>query len=93
MKLIFHTDPGHGWIECPFHLINKLGILGKISKYSYISRDKSKVYLEEDCDANLLVETLKNRGDTVEFEEKISNSLSFIRNLPKFNVDNLTVIL
>jgi hypothetical protein len=45
----FHTDPGHGWLEVEFAELERLGIAGEISHYSY--RNGSIAYLEEDGDA------------------------------------------
>jgi hypothetical protein len=57
MILNFYSDAGHGWVGVKRDLINKLGIADKISGYSYQKNDK--VYLEEDCDAGLLLDALK----------------------------------
>lgn len=56
----YHTDPGHGWVEVPMLTINDLGLADKISEYSY--RNGDKVYLEEDCDASLFINALKDLG-------------------------------
>lgn len=85
-NLTFHSDPGHGWLECPVILLNELNITDKISRYSYISRGLA--YLEEDCDASVLIDALKARGDSVTFAEKNEpNNQSFIRRLTPFNKD------
>ena len=44
----FFNDPGHGWLEVPLKELQELGLVGKISAYSY--RQGSNAYLEEDCD-------------------------------------------
>lgn len=45
---IWHSDPGHAWLAVKRKLLIDLGILHKITPYSY---QKGKtVYLEEDCD-------------------------------------------
>ena len=49
-KYRFIEDPGHGWLEVPLVELVDLGILNKISGFSYRSRDWRLVYLEEDCD-------------------------------------------
>jgi hypothetical protein len=41
-------DPGHGWLEMPRSLIAELGLMDRITGYSYQNADK--VYLEEYCD-------------------------------------------
>lgn len=57
--LTWHCDPGHEWLEVSASLVDQLGILDKLSEYSYYSHDQQKYYLEGDCDAAILVEALK----------------------------------
>lgn len=56
--LCWVTDPGHGWLSVPAALIVALDIAGDISPYSYISATGTRVYLEEDCDAGVLLSAL-----------------------------------
>jgi hypothetical protein len=65
---IFHTDPGHGWLEVTRAECLRLGILDQISPYSYQYGDK--VYLEEDCDAALWVEAKRAHGEKFKFDEQ-----------------------
>ena len=65
-----YSDPGHGWAKVPFSVLNELGILGKISHYSY--QRNGFAYLEEDCDLSLLVIALRERGITPKFREHVS---------------------
>lgn len=58
--LNFHHDPGHGWIEAPKAFLRALGILHKVSTCSY--QNDEYVFLEEDCDAALLINELDRRG-------------------------------
>jgi len=53
-KYRFISDPGHGWLEVPWKELADLGILPKVSQYSYQRGDM--VYLEEDCDAGLFAD-------------------------------------
>ena len=46
--IIFHKDPGHGWLQVPHSILRSLKIEKKITGYSY--RDRNNAYLEEDCD-------------------------------------------
>lgn len=47
----FYADAGHGWLAVKRAELVELGIIGRISKYSY---QKGKtVYLEEDCDMSI----------------------------------------
>lgn len=49
ITLNYFTDPGHGWIEAPIQLLKQLGIVNKITSYSY--RKGNTAFLEEDCDS------------------------------------------
>ncbi len=84
MELNFHSDPGHGWLEIPTSVLVQLGIQTKISAYSYIDTYGQTAFLEEDCDAGVLMDALKDKGITVTFKELNTNNDSFIRNLPSF---------
>jgi hypothetical protein len=77
LKFKYYQDPGHGWVAVKRELVEKLGLKFTISHYSY---QKGKtVYLEEDCDAHLLVDALKQRGMRVELIDKHTNLRSPIR--------------
>ena len=67
MKFRFISDPGHGWMEVPMELITLLGIGDKITPYSY--RKGNQVYLEQDCDAALFVQTARAQGIAVDYED------------------------
>ena len=65
MKLkeyIFHTDPGHGWIAVKRKELADLGVLDKVSSYSY--QKGQTVYLEEDCDAALFFNAYRAKHNT-----------------------------
>ena len=55
----FHSDPGHGWLAVKKSLIRELGIISKISTYSYMKGQTA--YLEEDCDASVFIDTFKEK--------------------------------
>ena len=50
MKYKFYQDAGHGWLRVKVRELFELGILGEISRYSYVSPNAEWAYLEEDCD-------------------------------------------
>ena len=77
-KYIFHTDDGHGWLEIPVNEIPK-SLLPQISKFSY--RNLSTAYLEEDCDAPLIMHALNINNEQIEEQHKDE---SFVRRLPNF---------
>jgi hypothetical protein len=80
MKLQVYTDPQHGWVKVKRTLLDKLEIADKISRCSYQRGDF--VYLEEDCDAGLLINALKVRGIEYSFKTSWTNRSSKIRNYP-----------
>lgn len=53
MKFTLHTDLGHGWLEVPISLLDRLGLLRDISKYSKLAN--TSVYLEADCDMDKFI--------------------------------------
>jgi len=85
-KLTFHADPGHGWLEVEFSDLVELEIENKISAWSYVKADK--VYLEEDCDAYLFMETAKGNGWTINIQEKYQENTP-IRNYQRYEIRKL----
>ena len=58
MKMKWYSDSGHAWLEVERKELSRLKISKEISEYSY--QHGTKVYLEEDCDANVFFKnTLK----------------------------------
>jgi hypothetical protein len=45
------SDPGHAWLVVAEGWLKELGIVDKISRYSYRDPTDAVVFLEEDCDA------------------------------------------
>ena len=60
---IFHVDAGHGWMAVKRAELKRLGILDKITPYSY--QRGGTVYLEEDCDAATFMDAKTEVGETV----------------------------
>ena len=60
--IVYYTDPGHGWFAVKRADCEALGILDRISHYSY-QRGRT-VYLEEDCDASLYFAAMKARDES-----------------------------
>jgi len=78
----FHADPGHAWLAVKRSELIRLGVLLKISGFSY---QKGKtVYLEEDCDASVFMNAKRALGEEVTFKETyqentpIRNYLTFM---------------
>ncbi len=47
---VFHSDSEHGWLAVKRSELDALGVIDKITPYSYTKG--GTVYLEEDCDAS-----------------------------------------
>lgn len=85
LKLKFYSDAGHGWLAVKRDLLIKLGLINKISHFSY-ERGKT-IYLEEDCDAALFVETAKAAGYELNMVSGAWAERSPIRSYNSFNRD------
>ena len=93
ITLKYHSDPGHGWYSIKTGVLFQYFIINKvqISNYSYISKSKQTVYLEEDLDGPAVINYLK--ANNIEFvikDCKTSDKPSFIRYLKRF-IDVVTV--
>ena len=83
IKLKFYSDPGHGWAAVKRKFLEDLGILDKISTFSY---QKGKtVYLEEDCDLSTLISILRQKSIEVDWQDKHTNKYSPIRSYHHFS--------
>lgn len=89
MTLKVYNDPSHGWIACKRSLLEQLGILHRITAYSYQSPTGQTVYCEEDCDGALLVQTLKARGFQVNYQSFHIDRPSRIRSNPQFSATSV----
>ena len=83
-----HDDAGHGWLKVPVIELAKLGIVNKISGYSYLN--KGFAYLEEDCDLGVFVNARKEKGGAfalkTKYEEKDESP---IREYAQYNLQNV----
>jgi len=85
LQLNFHSDAGHGWLQVTTHQLAELGIYNQVSRYSYINLAYSNddesydVYLEEDCDAPLFLNALKEQGIKFTINNIDDGDHSFIR--------------
>lgn len=80
--IIVYNDPNHGWGKVKRQVLSNLGLVDKVSAYSYQYKDN--VYLEEDCDLSLLVQTLYALDVRVKFVEKSTNKQSRIRSYESY---------
>lgn len=81
-----YSDPGHAWMKVPLKRLTELGIAQKISQYSFV-RD-GFVYLEEDCDAAIYVDTIGGIDEKRVIEHD-SNVDSEIRGFDRYDADRV----
>jgi hypothetical protein len=67
---VFFSDPGHGWLRVLRAQLKQLGVEDKVSRYSY-QRGKW-AYLEEDCDAALFINAMREAGWSFVIKQKNS---------------------
>lgn len=82
MRVTYHQDPGHGWLEVPIDTLRELGILSGMTEFSFRRGDTA--YLEEDCDAGVFMVKAKEAGIHVDIVEAVTNHDHWIRNLARF---------
>ena len=63
VRLDFYSDPAHGWYRVRRSALVDYGVAAKVSNCSYQRGDY--VYLEEDCDAPLLIRAVEAAGGSV----------------------------
>lgn len=79
----FYADPGHGWMSVKKQFLNDLGVADKISHFSY--QRGGTAYLEEDCDASVLLDALKQAGIEVEIKHHHTDRRSPIRSYESYS--------
>jgi len=80
------SDAGHSWYAVSRSTIASLGLLDTVSRFSYQCAASGTVYLEEDCDAGLVLSALTNSGATFEtHHHKSTNEDSFVRSCNRFS--------
>lgn len=81
--LTYYTDPGHGWFAVKRAELDRLGISGRISSYSYMRGETA--YLEEDCDASVYFNAVRAKtGQDPAYVTKHTNGRSPIRSYQSF---------
>ena len=79
------TDPGHGWYKIDIEKLQRLGLVSKISSYSFINNNHA--YLEEDDDATLLFNRLEELGIQYRVNYYHSNTKSKLRGYHSYSAD------
>ena len=81
-----YSDPGHGWMAVKFSELVTLGIIQKISNYSYIKGQT--VYLEEDSDMTKFCDAFKVKfGEFPALQFHNSDKNSPIRSYERYPFD------
>lgn len=78
-----YSDPGHGWIVVKRAEVIRLGLLEKLTPYSYQRGDS--VYIEEDGDAAAFCDAKKAHGEEFTFKHHNTNNRSRIRSYAGYN--------
>ena len=60
-ELTFIADDGHGYLKVPMKVLEAYGLIGKVSGFSF--KSKQFAFLEEDCDAQMFLKTVKEAGN------------------------------
>lgn len=76
------SDPGHAWAAVPRSELAELGVLSKISPYSY--QKNEMVYVEEDCDLAIYINAMNLKRDELKFDETFQE-VTPIRNYYSFH--------
>lgn len=84
VKIVFFSDPSHGWGRVPRNLLTELGIADRISEFSY--QDQDYVYLEEDCDLPRVISALHAAGldEEIVYTDDRTGEARSIRRLPRY---------
>ena len=81
----YYTDPSHGWLKVPKHVLRKLGIEDKITSYSYMKGEYA--YLEEDQDLGTFSKAVPNWEEwRQKAKHSYSDKRSRIRNYSNYEV-------
>lgn len=84
MKITYFNDGGHGWYSVKRDFLSKHNLLKEVSGYSY--QKNNMIYLEEDSDARLLFDKLKELN-IVPVIKSSYKERSPVRNYESFQVE------
>jgi hypothetical protein len=77
-----YEDPSHGWLAVPMQWLEQLGIVGKISAFSYLKG--ATAYLEEDGDMAEFYTAAKAAGFRLFIDHHHTDERSAVRSYPSF---------
>lgn len=90
-KMIIYSDPGHSWLKVHISELFKRNLINKISEYSY--KRGNYVYLEEDCDMTIFIDSLKQTMNIEAIKNlfvfKHTDKSSKIRSYERFKISLL----
>lgn len=83
LKMHYYSDPAHGWYRVERSALRTYGVEDRVSSCSY--QNGVYVYLEEDCDAPLLVRAAESAGIIIQvIPHKAANKDSYVRRLARY---------
>ena len=82
---IFHSDPGHGWLQVSKSDLEEFGVADKITPFSYVNRNF--VFLEEDCDAGVFINAYEKKHGKMKIVDKNYNDSCLIREYARYYHD------
>ena len=91
MKLDFYEDPGHGWLAVPLELLDRLGLVDQVSRYSYLRGRYA--HLEEDCDYSLFAQAMRERNVPFTIREHHTDNRSRIRGYASYHPEHAKINL
>lgn len=91
MTLDFYEDPGHGWLAVPLELLDRLGLVDRVSPYSYLRGRLA--HLEEDCDYALFAAAMRERGLVFHVKHHHTDNRSKIRGYASYHPEHARKIL
>ena len=91
MKLDFYEDPGHGWLAVPLELLDTLGLIDRVSRYSYLRGRYA--HLEEDCDYSLFAQAMRERNVPFTIREHHTDNRSRIRGYASYHPEHAKINL
>ena len=86
----FYSDPAHGWLKVPLSKIFELNILDQITGFSYLSPNHDHVFLEEDLDVSIFLNSLsKKEREKFKVRQFYTNRESKIRSYVGYDLSKL----
>jgi len=79
LNLRMFYDKKHSWLEVPIHLLAMMKLLpNDFSKYCYIDREKSRLYLDEDIDVGMFMKACYDWPKNINRGINMSKAMEFL---------------